>query len=158
MEYLPTSKGEKWPHSQRETAWQLFPILHAASGIGFIAPFARNNHAMRPAQNPKAKLPLWKIHQRCLSNASVGNKFDQKNAAAVRMSSPRQPCFPCWQAQILKPGCFFVTHLWDNMITWAFFGIQGTPPKTKRIIWNPGRRPHLKQYIYIHVNCKIMRL
>ena len=25
MEYLPTSKGEKWPHSQRETAWQLFP-------------------------------------------------------------------------------------------------------------------------------------
>lgn len=102
------------------------PYLHGASGTGSIAPFVRSHHAMRPAQNPKAKLPLWKIHQRCLSNASVGNTFDQKNAAAVRMSSPLQPCFLVGSSN--PEARMQSSPLWDNM---AFFGIRGTPPKKK---------------------------
>ena len=103
------------------------PYLHGASGIGFIAPFVRNHHAMRPAQNPKAKLPLWKIHQRCLSNASVGNKFDQKK------TQPWSECLPGSRVFLVgssNPGArMLLRHHFG--ITWAFFGIRGTPPQKK---------------------------
>lgn len=67
----------------------------------------------------------------------------KKNAAVVRMS-PRQPCFLVGSS---NPGAQDASSspLWDNM---GIFGDPGNPPpKKKRIIWNPGRRPHLKQYI-----------
>jgi len=57
----------------------------------------------------------------------VGNKFDQKKRSRGQNVSPAA-VFSLLAAQTLKPGCFFVTTVG---ITWAFFGIRGTPPQKK---------------------------